>query len=424
MKNLKKAVSLLITLVLVLSISFSAFASSGGDITTGTGGGTFTGGGSVEDVDMSDVFKVTLPTNINLDFVLDPYGLASLEHGASGELYGENGLLDESEGKIIFNQPDTAITVISNSSVNLQVGIELLVTNNDTKGTDDTADDTSDAVTVNATQYAYNATGAAYSVEETAQGVTGNTVFIRAVTSETNVPAINTAYDWPADTVTAAFIPLKSTAQYLNYYLPKANYAIANTVVDGENNYTFQQSLSNPDSQGTRIKLEGWINKYADWSDFKEGGTKSLGITMRYAFQEGPADLSALSGDKVDDTAHYYGVKDNAIDFYDFTVYSFETAAGVAYTAFPASTVEVTLKVVGLNANAVISRIAVNGVEVNSATYTIDGTNKNEITFLAGKAWPNNPSIKGQTSMVLSIASGTGFPTPRDITIDGLTFGQ
>lgn len=252
-------------------------------VTNATGSSTVTGSGNVDGADVSDVFSVTLPTSVALDFDVDPYGLLNV---ASGTAVDADNL--PSTG-VITSASGSAAMIKNESSVPVSVDVQLQA-----------------IASGNATF------------------VTGGSVV--ASGSSTNlflslVPSTQKAWV-EADGVknynaSSHVIPVTQTQSQAKFQLQKADYEI----VKGSSN-TFQIVSKAGNYDSTVFKVGGIVNSKAEWKDFISGSS-TVGMTAVFTFAKSP------DTDVLDDTIDVYGlVSGSATNFTDDT-----GSAGGAYTA-------------------------------------------------------------------------------------------
>lgn len=247
---LKKVLALLLTLTLVLSMGVTAFAASEKEI-TGEGDTTY--------VD-TDKFEVILPTDNNWDFVLDPQGLIGAYKAglfAAGATAGVTAAqLSPYVGKIIAG--DYAPVAVNLSSYKVTLGVDIKIGG--------------DAITV--------ATSGVLEADDK------NNILINALLSDSSVtdPVATFGVTNPVT------IPLTAAEQTLGFVLNAPQY-VYNTV-DGVD-FTYDLA-DGEDGYGTQIQLGGLVNKTADWSAFKSGGTKEVTVTSKFNLTQSTEEELAL----------------------------------------------------------------------------------------------------------------------------------
>jgi hypothetical protein len=243
----KRIFSLFMTFVMVLGMSSAVFATPLDDTSTPT---SLTGDGTTEYAAFT-TFDFTAPGSAAFDFSLDPQGLSGV--AAGGPVNASN-----LEGGKIIHDP---VYLINRSGFNLDMAVTALATTEAGTGTN--------------TRTATFVTGATLEAGITAAkgtGNDGNNVFLYLAASAGSVKA---ATD-PFVAGSRGYV-LNATAPIaLNFILPHGTiqYTRAGTTVTPgvvADSYT-----------GTALKLDGFINPDADWSQFTGANASKIGVTVTY----------------------------------------------------------------------------------------------------------------------------------------------
>jgi hypothetical protein len=259
--TLKKSLSLILSLTLVLSLGTVAFAE------TLPNNSALEGSGEAEYLDL-ERYSVVLPTNAALNFTLDPQGLLSIEDGTTVDL------ADLTGGTIVPAAGDAR--VINNSAVDLKVSVELKGTGDATFVEFDTDDETTIAAVEDGTD---------------------ENVLLYAVPAAVNIVNATTVYSAASN----GYI-IDSTGITLDFVLGKAQYEIEN--IGG----TYTASAKADTGNGTALTLGGYVNTGADWSDY-DGTASEIGLTAVFSYakatgNEGAA-IEGIPGLLASNTADY-----------------------------------------------------------------------------------------------------------------------
>ncbi|MCL2633228.1 MAG: hypothetical protein FWD34_01805 [Oscillospiraceae bacterium] len=229
------------------------------------------GNGSIVYTD-TNIYSVLLPTAESWDFVLDPQGLIGAH--ASGTVGNANELSNATPsdlapfaGKIISGS--YVPTAINNSSFDVTLGVTLRVTGDAV------------AVTSESAVHAGISNNILLTVEPAANSV--NTQGAEFVGSGTGYAVLNTAGE-------------------LKFVLDSANYVF--NAVPGSSGSEFSYDIVPNTGKGTQLKIGGYCNKNADWTQFADD-TKGVGINAVFSFSPAVASENALS-----DVSGAYGLKE------------------------------------------------------------------------------------------------------------------
>jgi hypothetical protein len=209
-----------------------------------TGNDTVTGDGETKYINL-EIYEVTLPTGDLLNFTLDPQGLYAIASGETKDLAALGG------GAIFSNGTAAAI---NNSSVDVKLSIELTGTGNATFiAYDDTDEKTKDKV----------------------EGDTANNILLYAVPSAVDISTEATEY-----VASGSGFVIEDSASSLEFILGAAAYEIEN------NADVYTATPKEGTGHGTAIQLGGYVNSKADWSDYVEGGSKSVGVQAVFSYEK------------------------------------------------------------------------------------------------------------------------------------------
>lgn len=217
------------------------------------------GSGTVNDVDKSAKFKVTLPTNNALDFIVDPHNLVGLTSGQASDL----DLTATGAGAILA--ADDALAVITNkSNVDVKVNVKLNVETTET-GLKLVTDQ--DAVTTGTEQ----------------------AMFIGIV------PSTQEAYDASTYTTTNQAIVITATdaatATSVDFKLDAADWEVVKQS-NGSFKYQYKETADNDNFDATAFKIGGKVNKQADWTGYVD----DLSVKAVFNFVEADSTVELASG--------------------------------------------------------------------------------------------------------------------------------
>ena len=265
MRNKKiLALSLATTMLLGSSLSVAAVDGTAVD----SSGTTITGQGNTAYVD-TEIYRVTIPTTETLSLLnIDPQGIMSMP-GATAtaeELAAYAGKITSTSKPMINNT----------SSKPMKVTVALQVTGNATTVTSETA----------------------------VEADKSNNILLYAVPSATDVAGSEGNY-----TSSTTGIVMKSDAPVsVDFILPAATYNFKRAGEGASATYSYELA---DEGHGTALSFEGLVNKKADWTDYKAGGSKSIGMTAKFTFtneigsdeaddaEGAPYAMKAYVGDKV-----------------------------------------------------------------------------------------------------------------------------
>jgi hypothetical protein len=229
----------------------------GGPNPDSTGEKIVTGEGDTEYIDM-EIYAVTLPTNDNFNFTLDPQGLLAIAEDDTKDF-------DELKGGRIFPLAPPAAT-INNSAVDITLSVSL-------QGTGE------------ATFIGYSE-GAITAVEAD----DANNVLLYAVPSSKDI--FNTSVEYAASDKGYVITGAESE---LKFVLTAAKYEVTND--DGE----YKPAAKPNTGHGTAIQLGGYVNSKADWSDYADGNS-AVGLDAVFSFakaseeESGTAQIEGIPG--------------------------------------------------------------------------------------------------------------------------------
>lgn len=330
-------------------------------ITNATGSSTVTGSGNVDGADVSDVFSVTLPTSVALNFDVDPYGLLNV---ASGTAVGADKL--PSTG-VIMSSSGSAAMIKNESSVPISVDVQLQAI----------ASGAANFVTGGSVVASGSSANLFLSLVPSTQKAWVDTDGVKNYTASSHV------------------IPVTTSQSTTKFQLQNADYEI---VKGATNTFQIVSKAGNYDS--TVFKVGGIVNSEADWKDFINGSS-TVGMTAVFTFEK------SSDTDVLDDTLGVYGlVSGCATNFTD------DTGAGGAYAATFDGTNPV---VFTIPANAkTLNWIEIDGVAVSKAVAvsTYDGGTTLSIPASALKgAWKVGKLKVGYADssldLVLTVTNGS-----------------
>jgi hypothetical protein len=246
----KKVLALLMAATMVLGSSMTVWASDATDDGVNTepsGTETITSIGSAEYVN-TNVYQVVLPTSNGLSLTIDPQGLSTIANGGSktdAELAG-------AAGKVFTN-----VASVANQGakpVKVTASMKLTASNDSDATFVATADDVEADSTTDNNIYAYVVPSGVDTKDASGYLASGKGYYLG--TDETK----------------------------LEFVVPAATYKFTKND-KGETSYDRDTSA---DEHGTALKVEGLVNKKADWSDFVKDGekaaTKSVTLTTVFEF--------------------------------------------------------------------------------------------------------------------------------------------
>lgn len=217
-------------------------------------GQEITGTGDVDYIDTT-VYEVIIPTTGVLDLTVDPQGLTGLEDGKSATA----DQLSAYAGKVYSDD----VAVIANlGSKDVKVRVDLKLTG--------------------------DATGV--TTKDDVKSGTANNILLYAV------PAAKDFYDDAKDGASYAGsttgIVMGSTPATIDFVVPHTDFEFKK---DGSD-VTYER-VADSTPHGTGLKFAGLVNTDADWTDYKDGGDKSIGMTAKFTFTH-----TLTSGDVADTT--------------------------------------------------------------------------------------------------------------------------
>ncbi|MCL2018181.1 MAG: hypothetical protein FWG70_00350 [Oscillospiraceae bacterium] len=223
------------------------------------------GDGDVVGADLKKVL-VELPTSANMNFMLDPQGLASQDYDSEVILTNLN-----PDGKIVMQSKAGALFV-NKSSFPVVVEVDAKLTGHATSVIESAVD------------------------SNTLNNVSFNIVASAAKTTDA-------AADFAAaDTAVNAITVLDEAGKKANFALQSAVYVVEQEGTAPD--YTYDISLKSGEAgDGTKIQLAGKINTKADWSDFTgKEATKKVGVAIKFTVFEIPTGDVGTDGATKNDT--------------------------------------------------------------------------------------------------------------------------
>lgn len=275
----KKLISLALVLALAFSLSAGAFAAE----TDATGNITIEVDGKTVTIN-TQIYSVVLPTAAAFNFYLDPQGLMSAEYDEDGKIN-----LDELKGGMILGAEPVAF--INNSSVPVKLDVSLKATS---------------AASTAAFSDADNSTA----LESGKAGTTVATFVTSkdAVKDEADNNALLVATPSGADLGTALkedgakFAPTakgfaigSDAAIKLSFSLPAATYEVTYSGTGDSDKLDpskYVATVVDHTGSGSALKISGYINEDADWTDFALEGT---GFAAKGGESEGASAALASS---------------------------------------------------------------------------------------------------------------------------------
>lgn len=300
----------------------SASSVSSNTVSENSTGQLITGTGEVDYIDTT-VYEVIIPTTSSLSLTVDPQGLTGLEDGKSATAEQ----LSAYAGKVYSDD----VAVIANlGSKDVKVSVDLELTGDATGVT------TKDAV----------------------ESGTANNILLYAV------PAAKDFYDDEKDGASYAGsttgIVMGSTTATIDFVVPHTDFEFKKS----GSTVTYERKADST-PHGTGLKFAGLVNTDADWTDYKDGGGKSIGMTAKFTFTH-----TLTSGDVADTTEGapafmkaYTGTK--------VTVEAEAEANGGTGATTPTDSYVMTA-----DSNGSVSYTFVNAPTGSLTACTIDGTNR------------------------------------------------
>ena len=220
-----------------------------------------------------DIYDVMLPTAGSLDFLIDPLGLLSLEAGQSAHI-------EELSGGLIVHPGDARI--INNSSHSVKVSVSLRA-----ESTDGGYEGGAVATFLG---YASDDESTIAAVESS--GGVDNNILLYVVPSAINLADENTAFV-PADT---GYI-ITTDAVTLEFILPGAAFDVTT-----DSNGELITSLVPGTGSGVGLRIGGYVNANADWSDFRaEHEPSTIDVYASFTMvRADDTDLDAFYGERAD----------------------------------------------------------------------------------------------------------------------------
>ena len=297
-KSFKTRIAALLTVALVLTmLPMTVFA----DITDPAAAGntnTISGAGTTVYVSTNQ-YRVVVPTSEALDFTLDPQGLLSMADGDQVTL----DTLSGNAGKVVTKENATAF-ITNRSSYPVKVNVKF-------KGTGDaTFVDSKDALNNNTT----------------------TNVLLAIIPSSAKTVLSENEYS----AASKGFL-IKSADVSANFLLNEAKYTVS------RNGATYSYNYNPGEDDGTGLRIGGYVNTRADWSDFiKDEDPSTVEVSTVFTFSKA-ADtdvraaeaigygLMATDADTVDvdvDVVAGDGSADINVNRYSNAVFTFGSSIG------------------------------------------------------------------------------------------------
>lgn len=323
--NKKRFVAVLAAAVMLVSAVpvYATETTPQGTVVTDTATNiTITGDATINDFDKTPIYKVTLPTNNSLDFIVDPHGLVNLASGESAEV----DITATGEGAIISN----GVAFIKNESSE-----DIVVT----------------------TTFTVNAPGVTLMDEDDAIAVDDEMNMLLVAVPSATKPLNEDDY---VATGKAIALEASTTAEFK---LNKASYVVTNE--NGAFKYEIDDTKEN-NFDATAFKIGGKVNKQADWNSVT---ASAVSINAVFAFDKADGTEELAPG--------VYGVVDTT------TVIDYAPAAGSesakAMNAAYASTITLTPvegETFAETTDKTNAKITVNGKEV-----VVYAASESKVTF-------------------------------------------
>jgi uncharacterized protein YjdB len=340
------------------------------------------GGGESDWFELNEVYDIVVPTARNLDFTIDPQGLAGID--SDGKYLEDflNGIGAGTAG--VTFAASTELRVINRSSVPVAATISLEITGDATAVTADTGNLALVLVDANGDTPAPNNI-AMYAIPSSADLQTEATAY---VSSETG-------------------FAIDSTQTDFLFKLPSAKYKIKRDAGSGE----LALALDPDTGHGQAFTLAGFINSKADWSDYikaTEGGTKTMGLKASYTFVDlAVADLAPVNA--VADVP-YLDTNASSVDLRPAATYTGVTLDPTSASVAKGGTQSFTATVQGANDPVQTVTWDVTGEE--GATTIVDGlltsgADETAETLTVVATSTGNTSISGTATVTVTAPAAT-----------------
>ena len=350
-RRFKKITAIITAAAMIFTMNTVAFA----DVPSST---SAKGSGDVDYVDTkTPIYVVTLPTNVGLDFILDPQGLMSMKDGTTASLNSLKG------GTIVMKKNNGAVFKNA-SSVSVNISANMTVSQNSHKVPVRLVTASEDVVP-----------SGVYSVS--------NNIMLAVIPNKTKSISLNdfasTGYGVPIDGTISA--NGAGSAFDVNFILNKADYVVSYNAAAAGNKYSYIiDSAEENNYDGTTFKLGGYVNTKADWSTFV-GTTPTSSVEIAAVYSVNPVGKNPVANaDTPSDGTKGYGLSAK-----DAT--KAKTVPAVAGTAETPTVLE---------------------TSIASATYSRTSTaNKFAIT------WASSMTAENKTITSITLGTdGTTFATP------------
>ena len=250
-KNLKRILTVIMSLAMVLSLTIPAFAAplEIDDLADPEEYGDVSGEGEVIFFDVDDVVKIIIPTDAALNFTLDPMGLSALTDGGEGMTL-EQLRSGPAAGSVNFNK--FTPVVINESTFKVLVDFDVKITG-DVVAVDELAK--------------VNPVGPPRSEDAN--------LFIGMSVSKNSVTNLSANED---TFVGSKQLDLDKTGKTVEFRLDEAEYLVR--LVGGK--YVYEKNPAK-EGFGTQLLFEGLCNPYGDWADFAGVGLPASEAVVTYA---------------------------------------------------------------------------------------------------------------------------------------------
>jgi hypothetical protein len=301
------------------------------------------GGGESDWFELNDVYDIIVPTAANLNFTIDPQGLAGID--TEGKYLDDflNGI-GAGTAAVTFSA-GTELRVINNSSVPVAATISLEITGDATAVTSDTG---------NLAQVLVDAAG---------DTPAPNNIVMYAIPSSADLQTEGTAYV----SSETGFAVDSAQTDFL-FKLPSAKYKIKRNADTEE----LGVALDPGTGHGQALTLAGFINSKADWSDYvavADGGTKAMGLKASYTF----TDLAVADLEPTNEVTGipYFDSDASSVDLRPAATYTGVTLDPTSASVAKGATQQFEATVLGTNNPAQTVTWDVTGEE--GATTIVDG---------------------------------------------------
>ena len=278
-RRFKKITAIITAAAMIFTMNTVAFA---------TDLGKASGSGDVDYVDTkTPIYVVTLPTNVGLDFILDPQGLMSMEDGTTASLNSLKG------GTIVMKKNNGAVFKNA-SSVSVNISANMTVSQNKHK-------------------VPVRLVGVSTDVVPSGEYSVSNNIMLAVIPNKTKSISLNdfasTGYGVPITGPISA--NGAGTAFDVNFILNKADYVVSYNAAAAGNKYSYIiDSAEENNYDGTTFKLGGYVNTKADWSTFV-GNKPDSSVNIAAVYSVNPVGKNPVdNADTQSDGTKGYGLSE------------------------------------------------------------------------------------------------------------------